>query len=164
MMRLLICDTNILIDLEEGQLLEQFFQLPYDYRVPDILFSEELEEQHSYLPELGLQIGELTSQSMYDAAELIKRYGELSRNDCFSLALARQEQCPLLTGDQALRKAAEMEWVKTNGTIWAVNQLVKHQIIDKPEAKAAYIRMKANHRRLPWTLAWRQLEQLQMEK
>ena len=29
-MRLLISDTNILIDLEEGRLLEQFFQLPYD--------------------------------------------------------------------------------------------------------------------------------------
>ena len=28
-MRLLISDTNILIDLEEGRLLEQF-QLPYD--------------------------------------------------------------------------------------------------------------------------------------
>lgn len=158
-MRILICDTNILIDLEEGQLLEQFFQLPYDFRVPDILFSEELEAQHSHLPELGLQIGELTSQSMYDAAGLIKRYGELSRNDCFTLALARQEQCPLLTGDKALRKAAQIEQVKTNGTIWVVNQLVKHQIIDKPEAQAAYERMKANHRRLPWTLAWWRLEQ-----
>ena len=61
-MRLLICDTNILIDLEEGHLLEQFFQLPYDFRVPDILFSGELEAQHAYLSALGLQIGELTSQ------------------------------------------------------------------------------------------------------
>ena len=57
MMQLLIIDANILIDLEEGRLLRQFFQLPYDYRVPDILFSEELEEQYSCLPELGLQIG-----------------------------------------------------------------------------------------------------------
>ena len=45
-MRLLIIDANILIDLEEGQLLEQFFQLPYNFRVPDILFSDELEAQH----------------------------------------------------------------------------------------------------------------------
>lgn len=63
-MQLLIIDANILIDLEEGQLLEQFFQFPYNFRVPDILFSEELVDQHSYLPELGLQIGELTSQCM----------------------------------------------------------------------------------------------------
>lgn len=161
-MRLLICDTNILIDLEEGRLLEQFFQLPYDFRVPDILFSEELETQHAHLSALGLQLGELTSESMLDAAELIQRYGELSRNDCFTLALARQEQCPFLTGDKDLRNAAEMEQVKTNGTIWVVEQLVMHQIIDKPEAKAAYDRMKANGRRLPWALALQQLTKLQV--
>ena len=160
MMRLLTCDTNILIDLEEGRLLEQFFQLPYEFRVPDILFSEELEAQHSHLSTLGLQLGELTSQSMLAAVELIQRYGELSRNDCFTLALARQEQCSLLTGDQDLRKAAEVEQVKTNGTIWVVNQLVTHQFIDKPQAKAAYDRMKANGRRLPWALALRQLDEL----
>lgn len=159
-MRLLTCDTNILIDLEEGRLLEQFFQLPYEFRVPDILFSEELEAQHSHLSTLGLQLGELTSQSMLAAVELIQRYGELSRNDCFTLALARQEQCSLLTGDQDLRKAAEVEQVKTNGTIWVVNQLVTHQFIDKPQAKAAYDRMKANGRRLPWALALRQLDEL----
>ena len=66
----------------------------------------------------------------------------------------------MLTGDQDLRKAAEMERVKTNGTIWVVKQLVTHQIIDKPQAKAAYDRMKANGRRLPWALALRQLDEL----
>ena len=52
-MQLLICDTNILIDQEEGQLLEQFFQLPYKFRVPDILFYEELEAQHVELFVVG---------------------------------------------------------------------------------------------------------------
>ena len=66
----------------------------------------------------------------------------------------------MLTGDQDLRKAAEVEQVKTNGTIWVVNQLVTHQIIDKPQAKAAYDRMKANGRRLPWALALQQLDEL----
>lgn len=160
MIQLLISDANILIDLEEGQILTQIFQLPYEFRVPDILYYEELEAQRGHLSGLGLQIGELTDQSMFDAAQLIQRYHRLSRNDCFALALARQELCPLLTGDQALRRAAEKEQVKTNGTIWVVEQLVTHQIIDKPQAKAAYDRMKANGRRLPWTLALRQLDEL----
>ena len=71
-MRLHTCDTNILIDLEEGRLLEQLFQLPYEFRVPDILFSEELEVQHAYLSTLGLQLSELTSESMLDAADLLR--------------------------------------------------------------------------------------------
>ena len=156
-MRLLICDTNILIDLEEGQLLEQFFQLPYEFRVPDILFYEELEAQHRDLLASGLQLGELSGQSMLDAAELIRRYGELSRNDCFALSFARQERCSLLTGDQALRSTAEKEAVTTKGTLWVVEQLVIHQIIDKTQAKAAYELMKAGGRRLPWALALQQL-------
>ena len=68
----------------------------------------------------------------------------------------------MLTGDKDLRNAAEMERVMTNGTIWVVEQLVMHQIIDKPEAKAAYDRMKANGRRLPWALALQQLTKLQV--
>ncbi len=38
--------------------------------------------------------------------ELTQRYTNSSRNDCFALALARQEKCLLLTGDKALRNAA----------------------------------------------------------
>lgn len=37
-MQLLISDANILIDLEEGELLNELFQLPYQFKVPDILF------------------------------------------------------------------------------------------------------------------------------
>ncbi len=56
-MYLLISDANILIDLEEGQLLEVFFNLPYQFKVSDVLFHEELSDQHGYLLELGLLLG-----------------------------------------------------------------------------------------------------------
>ncbi|MFT5708399.1 MAG: hypothetical protein ACI9ES_002701, partial [Oceanospirillaceae bacterium] len=49
MQQLLISDANILIDMEEGGLLEVMFQLPYDFATPDILFFEELEEEHTHL-------------------------------------------------------------------------------------------------------------------
>ena len=39
MSRLLVSDTNIFIDLEEGNLLNEFFALPYEIAVPDILIS-----------------------------------------------------------------------------------------------------------------------------
>lgn len=64
-MYLLISDANILIDLEEGQLLGVFFNLPYQFKVPDVLFHEELSDQHGYLLELGLLLGELSPESMH---------------------------------------------------------------------------------------------------
>ncbi len=157
-MQLLISDTNILIDLEEGELMEELFQLPYEFAVPDILFAEELEAQHGHLLDMGLSQGELTPATLQYAVGLIQRSVGVSRNDCFALALARQKQCPLLTGDQQLRNVADREGVVVMGTLWVVKQLVRHEIITKEEAKASYSRMRENGRRLPWDLALKSLK------
>ncbi|MDP4527426.1 DUF3368 domain-containing protein [Alkalimonas delamerensis] len=158
-MYLLISDANILIDLEEGQLLEVFFNLPYQFKVPDVLFHEELSEQHGFLIDLGLSLGELSPESMMYSFELRQKYTGPSMNDCFALALARQEQCPLLTGDIALRKAAEKEAILVQGTLWVVEQLVTHGMITVVEAQAAYDKMAKAGRRLPWALAKQRLMQ-----
>ncbi|MDH0316066.1 MULTISPECIES: PIN domain-containing protein [Aeromonas] len=157
-MQLLISDANILIDLEEGELLGAFFQLPYRFSIPDILYFEELEEQHSHLLGLGLTLGELTPGSMTYAMELIGQGSKTSRNDCFALALAKQEACPLLTGDSALRELAENNSVIVMGTLWAVEMLVRQRIINIETAKEAYTRMRSNGRRLPWGKAFERLD------
>ena len=61
-MQLLISDANILIDMEEGNLLAQMFQLPISFSIPDILFYEELEQEHEHLLELGLRLDELEGE------------------------------------------------------------------------------------------------------
>ncbi|SET19672.1 hypothetical protein [Thorsellia anophelis] len=80
-MYLLISDANILIDLEEGQILEDFFRLPYQFKAPDALFHEELSEHHRHLIELGLLLGELTSDSMLYSYGLMQKYVGPSAND-----------------------------------------------------------------------------------
>lgn len=161
MQQLLISDANILIDMEEGGLLEAMFQLPFDFATPDILFVEELEEEHANLPNLGLVLKEVSSESMIYAMQLTGTYPQASRNDCFALALAKQEKCPLLTGDMALRRAAEKEAAIVKGTIWLVTQLVVQQKINIEQARDAYRQMQANGRRLPWSIAEKALEELE---
>lgn len=48
-MPLLISDANILMDIEVGELTAPMFSLGYQFAVPDILYFEELEEQHAHL-------------------------------------------------------------------------------------------------------------------
>lgn len=156
-MLLLVSDANILIDLEEGGLLTAFFSLPYEFTVPDILFYEELEEQHSHLIDLGLVIRELSSDTMSYVFSLIQKAKGPSRNDCFAIALAKQENCTLLSGDKDLRKLAKKENIQTNGTIWVVNRLVEEKLITVDEARKAYAQMKATGRRLPWAIAEKSL-------
>ena len=162
-MQLLISDANILIDLEEGQLIERMFELPYQFAIPDILFIEELEDEHQHLLGFGLQLRELDGEAMMHAMALIPRYGKASRNDCFALALAARENCPLLTGDRALRIAAETELVTVHGTIWLVGALVRLQVIHAEEARRSYSLMRSNGRRLPWDIAEAALRELESE-
>lgn len=162
-MQILISDANILIDMEEGNLIEELFRLPYVFSIPDILFYEEMEEEHQYLIDLGLQLDELSGETMVDGLALIEQYKKPSRNDCFALALAKQEQCPLLTGDRDLRIAAEKEAIIVMGTIWVVTQLVRHQVINVVDARTAYEKMRVSGRRLPWTIAEEKLLDLEAE-
>ncbi|MEA2119748.1 PIN domain-containing protein [Halovibrio sp. HP20-50] len=150
MQLLLISDANVLIDLEEGGLTVELFRLPYVLTVPDILFIDELELHHGHLLELGLQLRELTSDSMTYAQQLVRRYGGPSANDCLALALARQEACPLVTGDKRLRKAADQEQVEKRGTIWLLEQMLDHRLITVQQAEAARDLMRQAGSRLPW--------------
>lgn len=155
---LLISDANILIDLEDGDLITTLFKLPFQFQVPDMLFVDELEETHGYLLDCGLQLGELSPESMAEVEQLTQRYNQPSRYDCMALSLAKQQQCPLLTGDRALRKAAEQELVEVKGTIWIVAQLLENSIIKPHKARHAYANMKQKGRRLPWEIAEQQIK------
>lgn len=159
-MQVLISDANILIDLEEGLLIDKIFELPFVFKIPDVLFHEELSEQHNHLIALGLQLGELTGESLIKVFALIEQYPQPSRNDCLALALAKQENCPLITGDRNLRKAAETEQVQVYGTLWIIERLVQHHIINKPQAHSAYDRMEQYGRRLPWAEAHQRINNL----
>lgn len=159
-MQILISDANIFIDLEDGELLDKLFALPFTFKTPDILYTEELEDQHSHLLGCGLLLTELTGESMSYAMNLIAQVSGPSANDCFALASAKQEGCPLITGDDALRKLAKREAVVVMGTIWIVEQMVHGQVIDVDEAKKSYDKMKASGRRLPWDLAHQRLNDI----
>ena len=147
---MLISDSNILIDMEVSGFTKKMFDLPYTFAIPDILYYEELEEEHSNILEYGIQVLELSSETVKDMEVMVPKYPKASRNDLFALALAKQESCPLVTGDSALRKACEKENIDLLGTIWIIDQLIYHEIIDDDIAKTAYVKMKENKRRLPW--------------
>lgn len=157
--RLLISDANILIDICAGGLLDELFQLNYVFGLPDVLFEYELQEQYPDLPKKGLQILTLASDAVNDLSDLQARHRKtgVSIYDCMALALARQEQCPLLTGDGALRQVSIAEGMEVKGTLWLVEQMLESGLIDVEQASQAYQAMKADGSRLPWGKVEQQL-------
>lgn len=142
--RLLISDANILIDMEKGGITRQMFQLDAMFAVPNMLYEEELRADHPELPALGLQSFELSAKTVAYAEKLIVKHSHTgaSINDLLALALAWQEKTALLTGD---------------GTLWLVEQLINAKILTVKQAAAAYAKMKATGRWLPWDRVERQL-------
>ncbi len=158
---LLISDANILIDMEAGNLLEIFFRLPMQIGIPDILYREEIEPETPELEALGLILLEIEGSYIDYAYNLPLRYGtKPSHNDYLALALAKQEKCPLLTGDKELRAVAQAEEVETMGTIWVLENLVRNALIDAQATLDSLQKMMQSGRRLPWHEAERILRAL----
>jgi len=150
---LLISDANILMDVEEGDLVVPMFSLSCKFAVPDILYVDELHERHAYLLGMGLQTMTLSEQSVACVEVFSRSYRRPSRNDLFALALAQDKQCPLLTGDAALRKAAESEQVAVRGTVWLIEEMIREKRITVAIARVALNKMRLKGRRLPWEKA-----------
>lgn len=159
-MKLLISDANIFIDMEAGGLIAPMFKLPEIFAVPDILFMEELVEYHPELPGHGLQVMALTEETVAESMRLRQQHRHPSQNDLFALALAKQESCPLLTGDRRLRDVAKQEGVELKGTLWLIERMVEEVIISVDGAADAYEGMRREKRRLPWAEVTRQLKRL----
>ena len=85
-----------------------------------------MEEEHDNLLEYGLEMKKLSPESISYVDTTLYQYSKIGFYDKLALATAKQEGCPLVTGDGALRKAG------------------------KNEAKEAYDLMKENGLRLPW--------------
>jgi predicted nucleic acid-binding protein len=116
----------------------------------NVLFYEELDEQHGYLIDMGLEVRELDDRMVARVFDLAGQYKRPGRYDLFALVLAAEENCPLLTGDKDLKAAAENEHVEVRGTLWLVEEMVRAGKISVQIARNAYQRMQVHGRRLPW--------------
>ncbi len=145
--------------MDAGNLLEPMFRLDYDYMTPDILFTEELEELHPHLIEHGLKILPLSGNSMERLMGLVQEYNTtgVSSNDLSTLALAEQEDAPLLTGDQKLKQVCIQENRTVHGTLWIVEKMIGDTLVSIEQAETAYQLMIEDGSRLPQDLIEEQL-------
>lgn len=135
-MRYISSDTNIWIDFNVIDRVEFPFRLPYAYIMYEEALRREVIAPAELLQELtrrGLGGVELTIEEFDCAQELTSRYVKLSGYDRIALAIAKMRNISLLTGDNALRKAAEKEGVHVFGTIGLLKKLYEGTYITLSE-------------------------------
>lgn len=125
----MVADTSVLIDLERGQFLEHTFALPFRFRVPDLLYRNELANRKDnpgfgeHLISLGLEVVELEGDEVERAVLIGRENRSLSLPDSFALALATSRRWTLLTGDGVLRALAQCLKVACHGVLWVLDQI-----------------------------------------
>jgi hypothetical protein len=150
-MQLVVTDTNIIIDLDAGGLLEDIFCLPnVEFCVPDVLYVEELADAYGILPGLGLKVLPQPPEAVGYVEQLRSRFKRQSSNDLFALALARTLNGALLAGDCAMSEVARAERIKVHGMVWLMEQLLVARIIPVGRVASTYEVMQREGCRLSW--------------
>ncbi len=145
----LVTDTNIWIDLENGGILAEVFQLPYQFLVPDFAIAELIHPRWEILQVLGLAAYELNPEQVVELAQLRQDHRNLSIIDLAAFLLAKRMDATLLTGDLRLNEMATANSIPVHGVLWLLDTLVHFQALTPAQA-AASLRQMLNHgARLP---------------
>ena len=152
-MKFISSDTNIWLDFDAIARLDLPFRMPCTY----IMYNEALRKEIitpstllGDLKRLGLLGVSLTTEEFFYASDLARKYVKLSGYDRTALAIAKFRQIPLLTGDNALRKAAKKEQVEVMGTIGLLDRLYEGSYISESEYQdSLHALLQHPERRLP---------------
>lgn len=150
-MQVLVSDTSILIDLERCALLREAFSLHVEFVVPDLLYERELRDYGGPdLIALGLRVESLAENEVQRAQEYRRVNPRLALPDTFALALARDRNWILLTGDGPLRALAGTEQVECHGVLWLIDRMHSESAADVVTLHAGLERLASHPRcRLP---------------
>ena len=142
-MRIIVNDANILIDLVELGLLQQFFSLPFEFQttgsIIDELYEYQQEKLARFIRQELLTVVDFTVDELMAINELNLKKPALSTQDCSAFFQARKTGGILVTGDNTLKKYAKTNHIEAYGHLWVLDRLVEKEILSGPEASVFLI-------------------------
>lgn len=145
----LVTDTNIWIDLENGKILADVFRLPFQFFTTDFAVEEFIHPKWATLQDLGLQTHGLEPEYVLELVRLRQIHRQLSAIDLAALLLARALDASLVTGDRRLNELAKAQGVPVHGVLWILDEMVIHHVLTENQAAIALREMLDQGARLP---------------
>ncbi len=152
-MKIVISDTNIIIDLLNTDMLEYFLKLKIEVHTTDFVLVELYDEQikilENKIEEKQLFIDKANEDDLNEIIKMQSEKTSLSINDISVYYFAKKQEAMILTGDKSLRKYAEENEIEVKGILWIFDELLNKELLSK-KALADKLRtlMKTN-KRLP---------------
>lgn len=129
-------DTNVWIDFKTINALALPFELHYDFIMSNYAIQDELlspPDLKYELLRLGLIQTELDNTELNLVYSYTSKYPQISSYDAFAMAIAKNRNYALLTGDGNLRRAALAEGVTVKGTLWILDELYAKDCLNRAE-------------------------------
>jgi hypothetical protein len=146
---ILVTDTNIWIDLENGGILLEVFHLPYQFLIPDFAIRELIHPRWEALEVLGLRSHELPAEQVVELLQLRQIHKSLSMIDLAAFLLAKILEATLITGDWRLNALAISSGLSVHGALWLLDEMVHFTVLTPGQAAVALKRMLEQGARLP---------------
>jgi hypothetical protein len=147
---ILVTDTNIWIDLDNGRILAEVFRLPYQFIIPDFAITEIQRPNWEKLLALGLTAHVLDATAMIELSRLRQSHHAISVVDLAAFLLARALNSTLVTGDKHLDVLARTNGIPVHGILWLLDEMVRYEVLPQLQAVNALNLMLEQGARLPW--------------
>ena len=153
--KLVISDTNILLDLISLDMLEVFFSLPCDFSTTDFVISEiiqplQIKVIEKYRKSKKLEVVSFSFEEIVKINDIhSNNTNNTSITDCSVWYYAKKTGGRLLTGDGKLRKSAESDNVKVSGILYIFDNLVEYGILEPSESADLLEQLMQINMRLP---------------
>ncbi len=133
-MKIIVNDTNILIDLISIDLLDEFLELDFEFHTNDLIINEITDEAQK--AEIDRVISEdklfVNETKAVDYPQIIAlQMNNLSIEDCSIWYYAQQAKGVLLTGDARLRKEVKKTDIEVRGILFIFDKLIDSDAIEK---------------------------------
>lgn len=148
--KIIITDTNIITDLNNANILDEFVKIDNVY-MSDIVKNDEINLKTCDAKIIKkIKTISVTSNDILETNKLSQTVGKLSTYDLINFVIAKNNDYILATGDDALKKFAEKNGVIVFRTLKLIKLMIDNDIISCEKALDAYISLRnAVNTRIP---------------
>ena len=127
--KIIITDTNIITDLNNANILEEFINLDNVY-ISDMVKNDEINSKTGNVKLINkFKVISATPTQLIEVSNLSITENKLSTYDLLNYVVARDNNCILATGDNKLKNYSENNGVEVFRTLKIIKLMKEHNII-----------------------------------
>ncbi len=127
--KIIITDTNIITDLDNANILEEFIDIDNVY-ISDMVKNDEINSKTGNVKLINkFKVISATANQLIEVNKLSYTEKKLSTYDLLNFVIARDNNCILATGDNRLKKYSENNGIEVLRTLKIIKLMKDYNII-----------------------------------